>query len=121
MLHKTRKILVTYALPYANGSLHLGHLVGFIQTDIWVRFQKMRGADCLFICGCDGHGTPIMIQAEKLNIPPEQLIEQFRAEHKQDIEGFLIALDNYHTTHSEENQKIVSAIFQKHVEKGNIE
>jgi methionyl-tRNA synthetase len=121
MLRKTRKILVTYALPYANGSLHLGHLVGFIQTDIWVRFQKMRGTDCLFICGCDGHGTPIMIQAEKLNIPPEQLVEQFRAEHKQDIEGFLVALDNYHTTHSDENQKLVSAIFQKHVEKGNIE
>ncbi len=120
MLHKTRQMLVTYALPYANGSLHLGHLVGFIQTDIWVRFQKMRGTNCLFICGCDGHGTPIMIQAEKLGLAPEKLVEQFRLEHQQDIAGFLVELDNYHTTHSDENQTIVNTIFQRHLEKGNI-
>ena len=121
MPQTTRKLLVTYALPYANGSLHLGHLVGFIQTDIWVRFQKMQGSDCVFICGCDGHGTPIMIQAEKLNIRPEQLVEQFRAEHKKDIDGFFVALDNYHTTHSDENQTLVAAIFQKNLAKSNIE
>lgn len=121
MLHKIRKMLVTYALPYANGSLHLGHLAGLIQTDIWVRFQKMLGAECLFICGCDGHGTPIMIQAEKLGLAPEKLVEQFRAEHAQDIQGFLVALDNYHTTHSSENQTLVTTIFQRHLEKGNIE
>jgi methionyl-tRNA synthetase len=120
MLQKSRKILATYALPYANGSLHLGHLVGFIQTDIWVRFQKMQGADCLFICGCDGHGTPIMIQAEKQQLAPEQLVEQLRTEHQQDIKGFLVELDNYHTTHSSENQELVTAIFQRHMEKGNI-
>ncbi len=120
MLSKKRKILVTYALPYANGPLHLGHLAGFVQTDIWVRFQKMRTADCLFICGCDGHGTPIMIQAEKLGLSPEKLIEQFRAEHLQDIKGFLIEVDNYHTTHSSENQALVMTIFKRHLEKGNI-
>ncbi len=120
MLHKKRKMLVTYALPYANGSLHLGHLAGFIQTDIWVRFQKMRDADCLFICGCDGHGTPIMIQAEKLGIAPEKLVEQFRAEHAENIKGFLVELDNYHTTHSSENQALVDMIFKRHVEKDNI-
>jgi len=121
MLHKTRKMLVTYALPYANGSLHLGHLAGLIQTDIWVRFQKMQGAECLFICGCDGHGTPIMIQAEKLGVAPEKLVEQFRTEHAHDIQGFLVALDNYHTTHSNENKALVTTIFQRHLEKGNIE
>jgi methionyl-tRNA synthetase len=120
MLHKKRKMLVTYALPYANGSLHLGHLAGFIQTDIWVRFQKMQEADCLFICGCDGHGTPIMIQAEKLGLAPEKLVEQFRAEHARDIQGFLVELDNYHTTHSTENQTLVTMIFQRHLEKNNI-
>lgn len=120
MLDKKRKMLVTYALPYANGSLHLGHLAGFIQTDIWVRFQKMQGADCLFLCGCDGHGTPIMIQAEKMGLPPEQLIEQYRKEHAKDIKGFLVELDNYHTTHSEENEALVTTVFKRHIEKGNI-
>lgn len=120
MLQKKRKMLVTYALPYANGSLHLGHLAGFIQTDIWVRFQKMRGADCIFICGCDGHGTPIMIQAEKLGMEPEKLVEQFRREHAENIKGFLVELDNYHTTHSSENQQLVDMIFKRHQEKDNI-
>src|SRR4029079_11131715 len=95
-----RKILVTYALPYANGSLHLGHLVGLIQTDIWVRFQKMMGHNCIYVCGCDSHGTPIMIQADKLKIAPEKLVELYRQDHQLDINEFLIALDNYHTTHS---------------------
>lgn len=117
---RNRKILVTYALPYANGSLHIGHLVGFIQTDIWVRFQKMRGNDCLFICGCDGHGTPIMIQAEKMGISPQQLITSIRVEHINDLNDFLIELDNYYTTDSPENQSLVEIIFNRHVAKGNI-
>ncbi len=117
---RVRKILATYALPYANGSLHLGHLVGFIQTDIWVRFQKMRGIECTYISGCDSHGTPIMIQAEKLNLSPEKLIEQVRAEHQADLAGFLIDLDNYHTTHSPENKELVTHVFEQHVKKNNI-
>ncbi len=115
-----RKIAVTYALPYANGSLHIGHLVGFIQTDIWVRFQKMRGADCLFLCGCDGHGTPIMIQAEKMQISPKQLITDIRLEQKKDLDDFLIELDNYYTTDSPENQALVETIFKRHLAKDNI-
>src|SRR6185312_5401588 len=107
MPHTTRKLLVTYALPYANGSLHLGHMVGLIQTDIWVRFQKMRGHDCIYVCGCDSHGTPIMIQADKVNLTPTQLVEQIRREHQLDITDFLVGLDNYHTTHSPENQALV--------------
>ncbi len=115
-----RKILVTYALPYANGSLHLGHLVGFIQADIWVRFQKMQGQDCVFISGCDAHGTPIMIQAEKLGIMPEELVEQCRVEHARDIASFFVHLDNYYTTHSEENKVLICDAFKKHQDKGNI-
>ncbi len=115
-----RKILVTYALPYANGSLHLGHLVGLIQADIWVRFQKMRGHDCIYLSGCDGHGTPIMIQADKAGILPEKLIEQTRAEHKHDIHDFLVELDNYHTTHSEENKELVERVFECHKKQNNI-
>lgn len=120
MPHTHRKLLVTYALPYANGSLHLGHLVGFIQTDIWVRFQKMQGHECIYVCGTDSHGTPIMIQAEKANLKPEVLVEQIRQEHQQDIRDFLIGLDNYHTTHSPENQELVESIFEKHVKQNNI-
>ena len=120
MLPKHRKIAVTYALPYANGSLHLGHLVGFIQSDIWVRFQKMRGAECIFISGCDGHGTPIMIQAEKSHITPKELITQIRQDHKNDLDDFLIGLDEYYTTDSPENQRLVATIFERHQAKNNI-
>lgn len=120
MSDTTRKMAVTYALPYANGSLHLGHLVGLIQTDFWVRFQKMQGNHCVFVCGCDSHGTPIMISAEKMNISPEQLIEDVRTEHKRDIDGFLVDLDNYHTTHSPENKALVDTVFNRHAAKGNI-
>src|SRR5690348_8363165 len=115
MPHKNRKIIVTYALPYANGPLHLGHLVGLIQTDIWVRFQKMQDVSCLYICGCDGHGTPIMIQAEKSHITPEKLIEQIRDDHIKDLNHFLIEVDNYYTTHSIENQNLVEIIFKRHL------
>jgi methionyl-tRNA synthetase len=115
-----RDILVTYALPYANGSLHLGHMVGLIQTDIWVRFQKMRDVNCLFVCGCDGHGTPIMIQADKLQISPETMIQNIQKEQATDIKDFLVDLDNYHTTHSPENQELVNTIYKRHDEQGNI-
>lgn len=120
MTTPARTLLVTYALPYANGSLHLGHMIGLIQTDIWVRFQKMQQNHCFYISGCDSHGTPIMIQAEKLQITPDNLIESIRQEHEMDINDFLIEIDNYHTTHSPENKEWVETIFAKHVEKNNI-
>ena len=116
-----RKILVTQALPYANGTPHLGHLVGMIQTDIWVRLQKMLGHDCLFVCGSDSHGTPIMIQAEKNNETPEKMIKRIQKEQEQDFADFGIGFDNYYTTHSEENKILVETIFKRHVEQGNIE
>lgn len=115
-----RKILATNALPYANGTPHLGHMVGTIQGDIWVRLQKMLGHDCLYICGSDSHGTPIMIQAEKMGITPEALIEQMTREQERDFTDFLVEFDNYHTTHSPENQEIVELIYKRHLEKGNI-
>ena len=120
MPQNQRKILATYALPYANGSLHLGHLVGLIQTDIWVRFQKMRGADCIFVCGCDSHGTPVMIQADKMNMAPEQLVELIRQEHEKDIKEFLIELDNYHTTHSPENQALSETVWERQLAQDHI-
>lgn len=115
-----RKILVTSALIYANGTPHLGHLVGTIQSDIWVRLQKMLGNDCSFICGSDSHGTPIMIQAEKMGIRPEVLIEQMHLEQVRDFKDFLIEFDNYYRTHSPENQTLVETIFKRHWEQGNI-
>ena len=99
-----RKILVTSALPYANGPIHLGHLVEYIQTDIWVRFQKQRGNTCYFVCADDTHGTPIMLKADREGITPEQLITQIGKEHLADFIEFGVAFDNYHSTHSEENK-----------------
>ena len=115
-----RKILVTSALPYANGALHLGHMVGYIQADIWVRTQKMRGHNCLYVCGSDGHGTPIMIQAEKMGITPEELITQNHEDQVKDFRDFHIAFDNYYKTHSKENQELVETIYARHKQKGNI-
>jgi methionyl-tRNA synthetase len=115
-----RKILVTTALPYANGSLHLGHLVDNIQADTWVRFQRMQGHECHFISGCDAHGTPIMIQAEKLKIKPATLVAQLREEHHRDLKDFLVDLDNYYTTDSAENRELVDTIFTRHLEASNI-
>ncbi len=115
-----RKILATNALPYANGAPHLGHLVGTIQGDIWVRLQKMLGHDCMYICGSDSHGTPIMIQAEKMGITPEALINQVRTQQERDFADFLVEFDNYYTTHSEENRELVETIFKRHLEAGNI-
>lgn len=115
-----RKILVTSALPYANGPLHLGHLVEVIQTDIWVRFQKLRGHDCLYICGDDAHGTPIMISAQKLGITPEQLINDINQQRHMDFKDFEIDFNNYHTTHSPENQKLSETIYHKLQKNGDI-
>jgi methionyl-tRNA synthetase len=108
----TRKILVTSALPYANGSIHLGHLVEYIQTDIWVRFQKMQGHEAHYVCADDTHGTPIMLRAEKEGITPEQLIEKVHAEHAADFADFLVEFDNYHSTNSEENRELASGIYR---------
>lgn len=116
----TRKILATTALTYANGPLHLGHLIDNIQADVWVRFQKMRGHQCTLISGSDSHGTPIMISAEKMGIPPEELVSKMQKSHEADFKDFLIGFDNYYTTHSKENQEIVEMVFKRHAEQGNI-
>ncbi|MDX1915083.1 MAG: methionine--tRNA ligase [Methylophilus sp.] len=107
-----RKILVTSALPYANGSIHLGHLVEYIQTDIWVRFQKMQGHTVHYVCADDTHGTPIMLRAEKEGITPEALIEKVRTEHSADFADFLVEFDNYYSTNSEENRELASNIYK---------
>lgn len=107
----TRKILVTSALPYANGSIHLGHLVEYIQTDIWVRFQKMRGHQVAYVCADDAHGSAIMLRAEKEGITAEQLIDNVRAEHSADFADFLVAFDNFYSTHSPENKALSEQIY----------
>ncbi len=109
----SRDILVTSALPYANGSLHLGHLLEAIQTDIWVRFQNLRGNHCLYVCADDAHGTAIMLKAEESGISPEQLIDQVRAEHQRDYDDFLVRFDNFHSTHSPENRHFSELIYRR--------
>jgi len=116
-----RKILVTCALPYANGSIHLGHLVEHIQTDIWVRFQKMKGNTCYFVCADDTHGTPIMLRAASEGITPEALIERIYAEHVRDFAGFHIGFDNYYTTHSDETRQFANDIYARLRAAGMIE
>ncbi len=118
--HKPRDILVTSALPYANGSLHLGHLLEQVQTDIWVRFQKSRGHNCRYVCADDAHGTAIMLTAEQLGITPEQQIEQMHAEHLADSNDFLIGFDNFYSTHSEENRALSEQIYLSLRENGHI-
>ena len=108
-----RKILVTSALPYANGAIHLGHLVGYMQTDIWVRLQKLRGRECWYVCADDTHGTPIMLRAEKEGITPEQLIANMHIDHSRDFAGFHVAFDNYYTTHSDETRLYAEEIYTK--------
>ena len=117
---KNRKILVTSALPYANGPIHIGHLVEYIQTDIWVRFQKMSGHECYYICASDAHGTPIMLKAEEEGISPETLVTKTREEHLEHFSGFSIEFDNFHTTHSEENKHIVEQIYSSLLDEGHI-
>ncbi len=116
-----RKILVTSALPYANGSIHLGHLVEYLQTDIWVRFQKMRGHECHYVCADDTHGTPIMLRAEKEGITPEQLIARVWQEHFDDFSAFHIQFDNYGSTNSPENRECAETIYRRLRERGLIE
>ncbi len=116
-----RKILVTSALPYANGPLHLGHLLEHIQTDIWVRFQRLRGNTCYLICADDAHGTPIMLRAQQEGITPEQLIEDMWTRHKQDFDGFNISFDNYYTTHSDENRHYALYIYKAVRDAGHID
>lgn len=115
-----RKMLVTSALPYANGHLHLGHLVEHVQTDIWVRTHKMLGVNCISICGDDAHGTPIMLKAEQLGITPEALTAEMQASHERDFVGFGINYDCYHTTHSAENQTLAADIYTKLHARGDI-
>ncbi len=121
-----RRIIATSALPYANGAIHLGHLVEYIQTDYWIRFQKMRGHEALYICADDTHGTPVMIRARKEGITPEELIANSQKEHVRDFDLFQIHFDNYHSTHSPENEKMAGRIFKAmesngHVQTKNIE
>ena len=120
MTTEHRRILVTSALPYANGPIHIGHLVEYIQTDIWVRFQKLRGHRCYYVCADDAHGTPIMLRAEDEGISPEELIERVDIEHRLDFAGFHVDFDNYHTTHSAENQAISNQIYERLRDAGHI-
>ena len=115
-----RKILVTSALPYANGSIHLGHLVEYIQTDIWVRFQKMQGHECHYVCADDAHGTPIMLRAQSEGITPETLIANIAKEHQTDFKDFSIGFDNFHSTHSDENKALAQQIYLANREAGHI-
>ena len=116
-----RKILVTDALCYANGSLHLGHILGCVQSDIWARFQKSSGHECHYICGSDAHGTPIMLNAEKQGITPEQLITGKTAEHQQDFHDFHIHFDQFGSTHNKGNQALINTAFEKMLANGDIE
>lgn len=115
-----RKILVTTALTYANGSIHLGHLVEAIQADIWVRFQRMRGHECIFISGSDAHGTAIMLKAHEQGITPDALVKATQAEHEKDYSQFLIGFDHFHTTHSTENYELSCVIYQALKQRGDI-
>jgi methionyl-tRNA synthetase len=115
-----RKILVTSALPYANGPIHIGHMLEHVQTDIWVRFQKMRGHNCLYVCADDAHGTPIMLRARQEGITPEALIARVAEEHQADFAAFRVGFDNYHSTHSPENQICANTIYERNRDGGHI-
>ncbi len=116
----TRKLLVTSALPYANGPIHIGHLVEYLQTDIWVRFQKAMGHECRYFCADDTHGTPVMIRAKSEGISPEELINGVHTEHFADFSGFNIQFDNYYSTHSDENRQFSETIYDRANERGSI-
>ncbi|MCU0735535.1 MAG: methionine--tRNA ligase [Methylotetracoccus sp.] len=120
-MNQPRNILVTSALPYANGPIHLGHLVEYIQTDIWVRFQRMRGHDCWYVCADDTHGTPIMLRAEKEGIAPAELIRRVHREHSRDFAGFHVEFDTYYTTHSDETRHYAERIYAALQDRGLIE
>jgi methionyl-tRNA synthetase len=120
MSSKPRQIVVTSALPYANGPIHIGHMLEYVQTDIWVRFQKLRGHECTYVCADDAHGTPIMLRAQAENVTPEELIERMHKEHLQDFTDFGVAFDNYYSTHSEENRFFAEYIYTQLREAGHI-
>ncbi len=117
--HK-RQLLVTAGLPYANGDIHLGHMVEYLQTDIWCRFQRLRGNDCLYLCADDAHGTPIMLRAREEGIEPQELIDSMRKRHEADFSDFLIHFDDYHTTHSPENKALAESIYLSLEKAGHI-
>jgi methionyl-tRNA synthetase len=112
-LTSKRTILVTSALPYANNSLHIGHVLEYVQTDVWVRFQRMRGVRCWYVCASDAHGTPTMLRAEQEGIPPEELIKRVSADHRRDFATFRISVDNYITTHDPENEELTSELYRR--------
>lgn len=120
MQSSQRRILVTSALPYANGSIHLGHLLEHIQTDIWVRFQRLRGHQCYSVCADDAHGTPVMLKAQELGITPEEMVDRTRTEHHQDLKDFLVDYNNYYVTHSEENKELCELVYNRLNENGYI-
>ncbi|PSW56738.1 methionine--tRNA ligase [Photobacterium leiognathi] len=120
MAANPRKILVTCALPYANGSIHLGHMLEHVQADIWVRYQRLRGNEVHFICADDAHGTPIMLKAQQMGMEPEQMIAEVSKEHQADFAGFDIDFSNYHSTHSPENRELASFVYTQLKEKGFI-
>ena len=115
-----RRILVTSALPYANGEIHLGHLLEYIQTDIWVRFQKMQGNECHYVCADDAHGTPIMLKADEMGIDPEELISGVSERHQADFKYFNIEFSQFHSTHSDENRYFSELIYSRLKESGFI-
>jgi methionyl-tRNA synthetase len=121
MSSPSRKILITSALPYANGSIHLGHMVEYIQTDIWSRFQKLQGHECYYVCADDAHGTPIMLRARGEGIEPVDLIARVWKEHTEDFAGFGIDFDNYHSTHSDENKACATMIYERNRDAGHID
>ena len=116
----TRQILVTSALPYANGSIHLGHLVEYIQTDVWVRAMRLQEHEVHYVCADDAHGTPIMLKARQEKVTPESLIQRFGDEHRSDFSDFHIAFDNYHSTHSPENERYSGLIYERLKDAGYI-
>ena len=116
-----RKILTTSALPYANGSIHLGHLVEYIQTDIWVRYQRLAGNEVHYICADDTHGTPVMLRAEKEGITPEELVDQVHKEHSLDFHDFNISFDNFYSTNSDENKMLSEGMYESLKENNKIE
>ena len=119
-MSEPRQILVTSALPYANGSIHLGHMLEYIQTDMWVRFQKLRGHQCIYVCADDAHGSAIMLRAEKEGVTPEQLIAAVQAEHSADFADFLVNFDNFHSTHCDENRELSAEIYRRLRDAGHI-
>ena len=120
MTSEKRNIMVSSALPYANGSIHMGHLVEYIQSDIWARFQKLRGHNCTYVCAADAHGTPIMIKARQEGATPEALVERVAAEQLADLQSFGVAFDNFHSTHSPENEELVTRMYRALRDNGHI-